>query len=448
MKFNLWKITPVQLIVLTYLIACLVSSFLLMIPAAHRPGVELSYLDSLFTAVSAISVTGLTTVNTAETYSPFGVVMLMAMIQFGGIGFMSLGTFLWMATGRRIGIQRRRMIMIDQNRSDLAGLVRLARDILLLTLLIEMVGALLLGTYFYITEDYGWDAFYYGAFASLSAFTNAGFDIFGNSLADFADDYFVQILHMILMTAGAIGFPVLIEAREWIRSQNRSRFRFSLFTKITVTTFFTLMLLGLVMIWLLERQHFYADMSWHQSFFYSFFNSATTRSAGLSTMDVGEYTTPTQLALSFLMFVGASPSSVGGGIRTTTLAVIVLSLFSYARGQKHIRLFRRELIQEDVQKASVVFVTAILLVSTSLLLLLTMEGPRHTLMELIFEVSSAFGTTGLSMGITGDLTAPGKLMIILLMFIGRIGILSLLFLLRPDRPPENFRYPREQVIIG
>lgn len=448
MKFQPWKMTPVQVIVLTYLIACIIGSLVLLLPVTHKQGVEISYIDSLFTAVSAISVTGLTTVNIADTFSPIGVILLMMMIQFGGIGFMSLGAFLWLAMGSRIGIQRRQMIMVDQNRSDLAGLVRLMRDIMIISLLIEGIGALLLGGYFFLFRDYGWEAFYYGAFASLSAYTNAGLDIFGNSLFSFANDYYVQLVHVVLITAGGIGFPVLVECKEWLTSQKRTQFRFSLFTKITVTTYLVLLVIGFVTIWLLEINHAFADMSWHQSLFMSLFNSTTTRSAGLATMDVNDFSLPTQMTMSFLMFIGASPSSVGGGIRTTTVAVVLLAVFFYARGQKHIRLFRRELMDEDVQKASVVFASGILLAALGLWGLIILESSQHPLIKMIFEISSAFGTTGISMGITPDLTAPGKCILMLLMFIGRIGILSLLYLLRNNESKVNFHYPKEQVIIG
>ncbi|PTM54806.1 TrkH family potassium uptake protein [Desmospora activa] len=447
MKLSILKLTPVQLLVLIYFSAILLSSILLFLPAAHRPGVEVSYLDALFTAATAITVTGLTVVNTAETYSTTGHVMLMVMLQFGGIGFMTLGTFLWMATGQRIGIMRRRMIMLDQNQLDLAGLVRLMRDILLISLLIEAVGALLLGLYFYFVLDYGSDAFLYGLFSSLSAFTNGGLDIFGNSLEDFSQDYFVQVVHMLLILGGVIGFPVLVEVKEWFASPNRKQFRFSLFTKLTVTTHFALIAISVIVFTALESQRFYSTMPWHEAFFYSLFNAITARSGGLATMDLNEYSLPSQLFLSFMMFIGASPSSVGGGIRTTTLAVVLLAIFCYARGQNHIRLFGRELMEEDVRKASVVFATGAIIVAVAVLVVMV-EQPQHSMIKVVFEVCSAFGTTGLSLGLSPELSAAGKLTIIAIMFMGRIGILLLLFLIRKERPPASFHYPRERVIIG
>ncbi|MFC4075526.1 TrkH family potassium uptake protein [Salinithrix halophila] len=448
MNGKLKRLTPVQLIVILYFTAILISTILLSLPIAHRPGVQLHFLDALFTASSAVSVTGLTVVNTAETFSPVGITFLLVILHFGGIGFMTLGTFLWLATGQRIGIQRRQMIMVDQNQTDLSGLVRLMKNILFLSLLIEAVGALVLGLYYYWVYGYSTaDALLFGVFSSVSAFTNAGFDIFGNSLFRFSGDYFVQSVTILLLIAGGIGFPVLVEAKEWLFASDRRRFRFSLFTKVTVTTYFLLLAFGVITLWLLESDRFHAGMSWHQTFFYTLFNSVTTRNGGLATMDLNEYSLPSQLVICFLMFTGASPSSVGGGIRTTTLAVVILTVISYARGQNHVRLFRREFLDTDVKKAAIVFVTAVMLVSLSTILL-AVEQPGAPFNQVLFEVCSAFGTTGLSLGITPDLTQPGKWTILTLMFVGRIGILSLLFLMRNPTSPDVYRYPRERVIIG
>ncbi|MFD1407073.1 TrkH family potassium uptake protein [Kroppenstedtia eburnea] len=444
---HLKKLTPVQLLILIYFSASILSSFLLWLPVAQRPGVELSYLDALFTAVSAVSVTGLTVVNTADTFSLTGIIMIMAMIQFGGVGFMTVGTFLWMATGQRIGIQRRRMIMLDQNRSDLAGLVRLMRDILIISLAIEALGAVLMGIYLHLAYDYGWKAIAYGAFSSLSAYTNAGLDIFGNSLVGFRNDHFFITLNMLLIVAGGIGFPVLVELKEWFASRGRRNFRFSLFTKITVTTYIALLVLGVTGLWLLEGQHLYADQGLGQTFWNSLFYSVTMRSCGLTILDLNDFTVSSQLFLSFLMFIGASPSSVGGGIRTTTLAVVILAIFGYARGQRNIRVFHRELMDEDIRKAAVIFSIGILLVGLATVSVTALQ-PQQSLNTIIFEVNSAFGTTGASLGITPELTAITKGILMVLMFVGRIGLLPILFLLRGKTPPDPYRYPREQLIIG
>lgn len=442
-------ITPTQFIVISYLGATVVSTFLLMLPISLKPGVQLSLLDALFTASSAISVTGLTTVSISGTFSTFGTFLLMLMLQFGGIGIMALGTFLWMLFGQNISLSYRKLIMLDQNQKNLSGLVKLMKTIWILALAFEGIGALVLGIYFMAAGYFtSWtEAFYNGLFHAVSTYTNAGFDLFGNSLQLFANDYFVQIVTMLLLFLGAIGFPVLVEAREYIIRRGKN-FRFSLFTKITVSMFFLLLIVGAIGIWIVERNVYFQGMAWHQKLFYSIFNSITTRSGGLSTMDVSEFTTPTQFLLSVLMFIGASPSSVGGGIRTTTFAVIILALITYAAGRNEVRIFRRTIKQEDITKSFVVFSGGVMLVITSIMLLDAVERQHFALNKIILEVCSAFGTSGLSAGITSELSSPGKLIIAALMFIGRIGIGLLLFMFRSNARKDKFHYPKEDVIIG
>ncbi len=444
-RFRRIRLTSVQLIILFYLCAVVLATSLLSLPFAHRDGMEWSFIDALFTAVSAISVTGLTVVNTAETFNEFGYFILAFVLQFGGIGIMTLGTFIWLLAGKRIGLRERQLIMTDQNRSTLSGLVRLMREILSLIVIIEAIGALILSIYFLNYFDTWQEAVIQGIFASVSATTNAGFDITGQSMIPFANDYFVQFINILLLILGAIGFPVLLEVKEYLSSKN-GKYQFSLFTKLTTATFFILVVIGTVLIWLIEWNHFYKDKSWHEAFFYSLFQSVTTRNGGLATMDVSLYTEPTQLLLSTLMFIGASPSSVGGGIRTTTFAIIILSILTFAKGNQTIKVFKRELIEEDIIKSFVVFSVAIIICGSATIGLMVIES--FPLMPVIFEVSSAFGTTGLSMGITPELSTTGKVIVILLMFIGRVGILSFLFIIRGKIVKETYHYPKEHVIIG
>ncbi|GAE93166.1 potassium uptake protein [Gracilibacillus boraciitolerans JCM 21714] len=305
---------------------------------------------------------------------------------------------------------------------------------------------MILGTYFLNYFPTWQEAYLQGLFASVSATTNAGFDITGSSLIPFAQDYFVQFINIILLTLGAIGFPVLIEVKDYLTSKKLNKRHFTLYTQLTTVTFFALMLFGTIVILLFEANHFFADKSWHESFFYAFFQSSTTRNGGLATMDVSEFTVPTLLAICFLMFIGASPSSVGGGIRTTTFAVIVLLIFSFSKGQKNIKVFRREIHEEDIIKSVVVCFLAILICFISLVILTQTEP--FSLMELLFEVCSAFGTTGLSMGITPELSMIGKIVIISLMFIGRIGILSFIFIFHKETQELSYHYPKERIIVG
>lgn len=443
-KRHTWK--PAKIIVSFYLIAAIVAICLLSLPIALKPGVHWSFVDIVFTAVSALSVTGLSVVSTADTFSTTGVFLLLFILQFGGIGIMTLGTFIWLVLGKKIGMKERQLIMTDQNQSYLSGLVKLMKQILLIIVLIEIVGTLVLGTYFLNYFPTWQEAYFQGLFAAVSATTNAGFDITGNSLIPFAHDYFVQFINVILLTLGAIGFPVLIELKDFMMKKKNNFNHFSLYTKLTTLTFFSLMIFGTIIILLFEFNHFFADKSWHESFFYAFFQSSTTRNGGLATMDMAHFSEPTLLFLCFLMFIGASPSSVGGGIRTTTFAVIVLLLISFAKGQKSVKVFRREIDEDDIRKSVVVSFLAFLICFIAIIILLITE--HFSLIQIVFEVSSAFGTTGLSLGITPELTEIGKVVIIALMFIGRIGILSFIFLFHRGDDQANYHYPTEKIIVG
>lgn len=444
-KFRLQSLTPVQLIVSYYFIAVTVSVILLSLPVAHKPGVEWTFIDGVFMAVSAVSVTGLTSISTAETFSVPGIFILAFVLQFGGIGIMSLGTFVWLITGKKIGLKERQLIMTDQNQTNLSGIVNLIKQIIVLILLIELLGGLILGIYFLNYYESWQEAFLHGFFTSVSATTNGGFDITGQSMIPFADDYFIQFIVMILIVLGAIGFPVLIEVKDFLFNKHK-RFRFSLFTKITSITFFSLVIGGAILIASLEYAYFYKGMEWHETFFYSLFQSTATRSGGLATLDVSMFTETTILVMCALMFIGASPSSVGGGIRTTTFALNLLFLFHFARGNKSIKIFKRELHEEDLMKSVVVTMMAGLICFFAVVIL-TITEP-FSFIEILFEVCSAFGTTGLSMGITPDLSTVGKIVIMIIMFIGRIGILTFLYLLGTKERKDNYHYPKERVIIG
>ncbi|KQU11007.1 hypothetical protein ASG65_12925 [Bacillus sp. Leaf13] len=446
-KKLLAKLTPAQLIVGYYFLAVSISTVLLSLPVAIRPGVELGFMDALFTAVSAVSVTGLTVVSLPEVYNEVGYFILMFVLQFGGIGIMTLGTFFWLILGKKIGLKERQLIMTDQNQSNLSGLVKLLIQIIQIFVVIEMIGALVLGIYFLNYFPNWKEAFLNGLFLAVSATTNAGFDITGTSMIPFKDDYFVQFITIILLTLGAIGFPVLIELKEFVSNSARTyKFHFSLFTKLTSVTFLCLIIGGTILIFLLEMNGFLKDKSWHESFFYSLFMSSNTRSGGLTTMNVSDFSEPTLLLMSILMFIGASPSSVGGGIRTTTLAIMILFLWNFMRGRRSIKVFKREIHPDDIRKATAVMIMGSLLCIMAVFILAITEN--FTLMQIIFEVCSAFGSVGLSMGITPELSNIGKIVIMIIMFIGRVGITSLLYIIGHKEVTENYHYPKERVIIG
>lgn len=449
MKLSTGKfLTPFRIIIFSYIVAMFVFSLFLYLPISHLPGIDVSYSEALFTSVSAVSVTGLTVVNIPETYSYVGIAFLSIAVQLGGIGIMTLGTFIWMILGRKIVLSQRMLIMVDQNQSSFSGLVNLMRGILFVALAIELVGALILGTYYINYFDTVGEAYYQGTFASLTAFTNAGFDVTGQSLIPFANDYFVQLIIILLIFAGAIGFPVLMELKQYF-SKTEPNFKFSLFTKIATSTYFIVFLFGFISIWALEVGHFYVGLEWHQQLFYSLFNSATARSGGLATMDVSELSLATLLLMSGLMIIGASPSSVGGGIRTTTLAVMFLTIRSFALGKTDVKVFGREIHREDQQKAFIVLSVFIVMLFSAIIFITAFENSNNVaLIAIIFEASSAFGTTGLSMGITPNLSLPSQAILMILMFIGRVGLIAFLFSVRKKETKSYYKYPTERIIIG
>ncbi|GGA17760.1 TrkH family potassium uptake protein [Psychrobacillus lasiicapitis] len=440
------KFTPAQAIVTYYFIAIAVSVILLSLPGVHKPGVEVDFIDSLFTAVSAVSVTGLTTIDISETYSVFGYVMIIFILQLGGVGIMSMGTFIWLISGKKIGLRERQLIMVDHNQSTMSGVVHLIREIIKILLLIQLIGAILLTLYFTQYYDSFKQAMIQGIFTSVSATTNAGFDITGQSLVPYHNDYFIQIITSFLIIFGAIGFPVLIEVKTFLKNKNKN-FRFSLFTKLTTITYGILLLFGTVMIFLLEMFNSFKEMPWHEKFFTAFFHSVSTRSAGLTTMDITLFNEGTEFLMSVLMFIGASPSSVGGGIRTTTFAVAILFLINFSRGKDSLQVFNREIHLIDVFRAFAVIILALIMVFVATILLSVTE-PEIPVTMLIFEITSAFGTCGMTLGITTELSDIGKITMMVLMFIGRVGMLSFLFSLGGKSNKTKYHYPKERVIIG
>lgn len=449
MKFNrenLRRFTPAQVIVFYYFVAIAFSFLLLNLPGVYLPGVKVSFIDSLFTAVSAVSVTGLTPISIGSTYSIFGICMLMLVLQIGGIGIMSIGTFFWLLVKKRIGLRERQLIMVDHNQYSLAGVVNLIQEIVKIIFLIEIIGGLLFTAYIMRFYDTFSEALLNGMFMSVSATTNAGFSITGTSLTQYFNDYFVQTLTMILIILGAIGFPVLIEVKSYF-SKKVPNFRFSLFTKITTSTFGFLLVFGTVIIFILESMHSFKGMVWHEKIFTALFHSVSSRSGGLTTVDITKFSEATDIFISSLMFIGASPSSVGGGIRTTTFAVAVLFLINFARGNQVINIFHRQIKLIDVFRSFAVIILALAMVMIALIILLVTE-PGIPVVALLFEITSAFGTCGMSLGITSDLSVIGKVIIMLLMFIGRVGLISFLFTLGGKTKKLKYHFPKERVIIG
>ena len=446
-KKNLTRLSAAQIIVFYYLVAVVVSTILLELPITQKQHADLEFIDAVFISISAVTVTGLTTIDVSQLLSVPGTFIVAIILQFGGIGIMASGTILWFISGEKIGIRERILITTEQNIPNLSGVIRFMRNIIFFFVMIELLGAIVFGTYFLQYFPTWQEAYLQGFFASVSATTNAGFDITGKSLIPFAGDYFVLTLNIVLFMIGSIGFPVLIEVSQWLRKKGKMPFRFSLFTKLTTVTFMILIVIGFIFIYLLEHSHSFTERTWLGSFVHSLFYSISSRTGGMAISDINEFSVPTILLLSILMFIGASPSSAGGGIRTTTFAVMLLTVYNYAIGNRSIKIFKREIDEEDIIKSFIVFTTGTILCSASVIILAFIESD-FSLMEIIFEVSSAFGTVGLSLGITPDLSTGGKVVIMILMFIGKIGMFTFLFFMGGKPEKESYHYPKERIIIG
>jgi len=435
----------------TYLLVMLVGSLLLKLPWSVQSGVEFAWADALFTAASALSTTGLTTIVVSDTFTLFGQIMLILIIQFGGIGLIMMIAMFWLVVRKRIGFKQRNMIMTDQNQLSRQGIVRFIRNVIIMIFTIEGIAFLLIGTHLYYQGYFPLnEALFQSLFLTISLFTNAGFDIAPNndSFMMFANDYFMQSIGMLLIILGGVGFWVLAEFKEKINHKRRGEaFTFSLYVKIVVIMHSVLWLGGALFIFLFESQTFLADKSVLESVFYALFMSITTRNAGFSTMDINDFSANTHLLMMVLMFIGASPNSAGGGIRTTTFLVVIFSLIAFARGRNNVIIGKRRLKAHTVHKSFVtIFASAALIV---MVLFLVSFVESHAISDLAFEVTSAFGTTGLSLGVTDDLTPFSKIIFSLFMFVGRISVLALLLIFRPKGKKDGLvQYPETDLIVG
>ena len=451
-KFAANHFSSIQIIVFYYILMTVLSLVLFYMPIFREPDSHVSFVDMLFMAISTVSVTGLSTFDINSVFNDNGIILLEILFQVGGLGIMMISTAFVIFSKRRITLKQRQLIMTDMNQPRLSGIVRLIRITFAILIWFQLLFGTFFSIYFYYRGYFDrWrDAVFYGFYQAISAVTNSGFDVTGDSIKPFAHDYFFLILIMFLIFVGGIGFPVLMECREWLlykRSNAKLPFRFSLFTKLAVLAFVILFVSGTVLIYLLEKDHLFQDSNMSVKWINSMFYSITTRNAGLQIHDLGDFQITTLIIFSLLMFIGCSPSPVGGGIRTTTVAIIGLYLYSFLKSEDNINIFGRRIDQDDVRKSVVVFMLSLGMCFFCIVFLSATE--EQTLISIIIEVTSAFGTTGLSLGITGDLSVVGKITIATLMFIGRIGMLYTLMLFVPKETRDlGYEYPSEKIIIG
>jgi trk system potassium uptake protein TrkH len=438
------RMKPAQILVLGFALVILLGSVLLSLPVASASRQPTHFLDAFFTATSAVCVTGLVVQDTGTHFSTFGQVVILALIQIGGLGFMTMATFFALLLGKRINLKERLLMQEALNQLTVEGIVKLVRHVLVITFLIEGTGALILGIRW--SGELGLArGFYYGLFHSISAFNNAGFDLFGEfrSLTGFVSDITVNTVITILIILGGIGFTVIVDLI------NKRRWRgFSLHTKIALSTTAALLAIGAISVFVLEYNNSktLAPLSLPAKILASWFQSVTPRTAGYNTLDIAGLRDATQLLIIILMFIGASPGSTGGGIKTTTFRSLITAVSSMVRGRQDVELYERRLPQDLVYRSLTITIIATALV-LAVTMLLTITETADFLM-ILFETVSAFGTVGLTMGLTTKLTVIGKILIALTMFAGRVGPLTIAFAVAQKQQKTLYRLAEEKIMIG
>lgn len=436
---------PPKILVLGFAFLILVGAYLLTLPISTENGNGLSFLNALFTSTSATCVTGLVVVDTGTTFTTFGELVILSLIQIGGLGFMSFATFFFFLLGKRISLKGRLLLQESLNNLSMAGVVKLVKRLLIFTTIIEGMGALILSIRFSFDMPIG-KAIYYGVFHSISNFNNAGFDLMGEfrSLTPYVSDPFVTLTVASLITLGGIGFIVMNEIYEY-----RDTHRLSVHTKVVLMASLILTIGGAISIFIFEfgNAKTLQPLSFMGKTLASLFQSVTPRTAGSNTLNIPDLTQPTLLLIIFLMFVGASPGSTGGGIKTTTLATLIGTVWSQIKGKEDVVLFRYRIVNETIFKALSVTFIGLFIVST-ITILLTITETGSDFLTVLFEATSAFATVGLSMGLTPELSPIGRMLIIFTMFAGRVGPLTFAFAIAMRRKPDPFRRPKGKIMIG
>ena len=447
MKFFYKKLTQTQMIVFGYMLIILAGSILLMLPVSSRDAVWTSFADSLFTSTSAACVTGLVVVDTWQHWSLFGQVIILILIQIGGMGFMTLGVYMAILLRRKIGLRTRGILQESINSLQIGGIVKLAKKIIKGTAFFEIAGALILMIRF-VPEFGVWRGIWYGIFHSVSAFCNAGFDLMGctgayKSLTRYSGDWLVNLTVMTLIVVGGIGFFVWddlsVHKFEWKR--------FRLHTKIVISTTVALILTGAVLFFIMERHNVLSGIPLGEQIWCSFFNSITARTAGFNTTDTGALTEGSRFVTMVLMFIGGSPGSTAGGIKTSTLVVLLVFVRANLRQESGCNVFNRRLDDGAIRKASVVLCTNLFLSIIAVTYIMARQ-PVFAFSEALFEVLSAIGTVGMSTGITRGVCQSSRLVLIFLMFCGRIGSLTFALSLRGHKHDAPVKLPVEQITIG
>jgi len=439
-----FKVNPAQAIIMSFASIILLGSFLLYLPYSRPSGTTMRYIDALFTSTSAVCVTGLIVVDTGTAFSPVGKTFLLLLIQAGGLGIMTIAAFIQVSTGSEMSLYGRFSTAALLDQANIRNLYTIIKSIVLITFSIEVTGLLLFYPFFVHIIDSKWKAFFYSVFHAVSAFCNAGFSLYSDSFMRARSNPWVNIILISLIVSGGLGFTVLINL--FRRAVRRKKERITVQTKLVLITSLILILFGAVNIYLLERDALFMEFSHHERFFASLFQSVTTRTAGFNTVDTSALRPRTLFVMSILMFIGASPGSTGGGIKTTTFFILILSIITILRDQRFNTIFKRRIPYAVINRAIAILVSAIGMIIFGTMLLSISE--KFSFIQIYFETVSAFGTVGLSTGITPHLSDFGKIIIIVCMFIGRLGPLTMVLAIRNVQSPRLVTYPEERVMVG
>jgi len=450
LSYFLKRLTPGQTLILYYALSILAGTALLGLPIATREG-SLPFIDALFTATSAQCVTGLTVIDTGSSLTLFGQIVVLTLIQLGGLGITTFSVYLFFFLRLGAGIHGRWIIHETLLHTPMRSLRDLLGGILRMAVAIEAAGAVLLAAVFVPQMGLG-KGLFSAVFHSISAFCNAGFSLFPDSLIGYRGNVVLNFTIMALIVTGGIGFLVLREVRDIFLGRGK---RLSLHSKIVLWTSGILIFGGAAVIAVMEHNGALSGLSAPEQILSVLFQSVTARTAGFNTLDMTTLRISTLLLMVFLMFVGASPGSAGGGIKTTSLALFVAILYNRLRGNRNTNLFRRTISDESVTRALALVMLASLFIWLALFALILAQHPgasarQHDAVFLmyVFETVSAFGTVGLSMGGTALLTTGGKAVIIALMFVGRVGILTVAFTIARRISSKAPRYAQENIMIG
>ena len=447
MKF--FRISQTQAIVIVFAAIIFIGSILLNLPISSKDGNSVGFINALFTATSAVCVTGLVVVDTYTHWSSFGQIVIILLIQIGGLGFMVLATLFSLALGRRISFKERLLIAESLNQYSPQGMVKLIKDILFGTMIFEGLGAIILSIRF--AGQFGIkDGIFKGIFHSVSAFSNAGFDLMGgsgqfSSFSSYVEDPVVNLTIMSLIIIGGLGFAVWEDV---YKTRNFNELR--LHTKLVLVVTAILLVSGFIFFMALEYSNAKTlqPLSFKGKVLASMFQSATPRTAGFNTLSLPDLTNASKLVTLVFMFIGGSPGSTAGGIKTTTAGVLLFSVISVLRGCKNVNIFKKRLEIEVIIRALAIVMLGLFVILSSTFVLSIFENA--TLFEYLFEATSAFGTVGLSLGMTPTLSSMGKLTLIITMFMGRVGVLTMgmAISIRIQKTDTKLKYPSEKVMVG